>query len=139
MLVVEYDIAFTNFRLPPLTLQPLVENSVKHGMDPDAEPLHISIRTRHVIGLQGNPAKPLTGAQPLVTDQSTGNLTDSGTEIIVKDNGRGFDPSGSSEPGIALENIRQRIEMMCGGSLAITPADGGGTMVTVTIPDSAAK
>ena len=110
MLVVDYDTQFTHFRLPPLTLQPIVENTVKHGMDPYAGPLHISIRTRR---------------------------TDSGTEIIVKDNGRGFDPSGESKSHATLSNIRQRLEMMCGGSLAITPNDGGGTVVTVTIPDSA--
>lgn len=39
MLVVEYDTQFTRFRLPPLTLRPIVENAVKHGMDPYAGPL----------------------------------------------------------------------------------------------------
>ena len=38
-----------------------------------------------------------------------------------------------------LSNIRQRLELMCGGSLTITPNDGGGTVVTVAIPDSAAE
>ena len=111
MLVVDYDTPFTNFRLPPLTLQPIVENAVKHGMDPYSGSLSISIRTRR---------------------------TDSGTEIIVEDNGRGFDPDENSDSGIALQNIRQRLEIMCGGSLAITSADGGGTVVTVTIPDGSA-
>ena len=109
MLVVDYDTPVTNFRLPPLTLQPIVENAVKHGMDPDGAPLHIYIRTRH---------------------------TGYGSEIVVTDNGRGFDPNDNSDPGIALNNIRQRLEMMCGGSLAITPGDSGGTVVTVTIPGS---
>ena len=108
MLVVDWDTPFIRFRLPPLTLQPIVENAVKHGMDPDGEPLSISIRTRH---------------------------TDAGTEIIVEDNGTGFDPSDESKPHTTLMNIRQRLEMMCGGSLTIMPRDGGGTVVTVTIPD----
>ena len=112
MLVVDWDTPFTHFRLPPLTLQPIVENAVKHGMDPDSEPLHILIRTRH---------------------------TDSGAEIIVEDNGPGFDPTDESKPHTTLENIRQRLEMMCGGSMAITPKDGGGTVVKLTIPDRAAK
>jgi LytS/YehU family sensor histidine kinase len=112
MLVVEYDTPFTRFRLPPLTMQPIVENAVKHGMDPYSGPLRISIRTRR---------------------------TESGTEIIVEDNGRGFDPSGESGPHTTLANIRQRLELMCGGSLAITSGAGGGTVVTVTIPDSAAQ
>ena len=109
MLVVDYDTTFTRFRLPPLTLQPIVENAVKHGMDPYSGPLRISIRTRH---------------------------TDSGTKLIVEDNGPGFDSAiDDCDPGIALKNIRQRIEMMCGGHLTITPNDGGGTVVTITIPD----
>ena len=129
-LFVEYDTPHTFFRVPALTLQPIVENAVKHGRDPYAGPFHISIRTRK---------------------------TDSGSEIVVEDDGRGFDaarvspappgmaqaesknrtlPPVDSEPHIALENIRQRLEIMCGGRLAIAPNDGGGTVVTVTIPDN---
>ena len=107
---VDWDTPFTHFHVPPLTLQPIVENAVKHGLDPDSDPLRISIQTRK---------------------------TASDSEIIVSDNGPGFGPANNSEPGIALKNIRQRLEMMCGGSLTITPRDGGGTVVTVTIPDSA--
>ena len=109
-LFVEYDTPHTFFRVPPLTLQPIVENAVKHGRDPYAGPLRISIRTRK---------------------------TASGSEITVSDNGPGFHPADDDEPHIALNNIRQRLEIMCGGSLAITPGDGGGTVVTVTIPDRA--
>ena len=112
MLIVDYDTPFTRFRLPPLTLQPLVENAVKHGMDPYAGPLHVWIRTRR---------------------------TDAGSVITVEDTGPGFDPSDESKPHTTLENIRQRLEMMCGGSLTITPGDGGGTVVTVTIPDDGAE
>ena len=107
-LFVDFDTPHTRFRVPPLTLQPIVENAVKHGRDPYAGPLHISIRARK---------------------------TDSDSEIVVADNGRGFDPSDDNEPHIALKNIQQRLELMCGGSLTIKPNDGGGTVVTVTIPD----
>ena len=109
-LFVEYDTPHSFFRLPPLTLQPIVENAVKHGRDPGAGPLHISIRTR---------------------------ITASGSEITVSDNGRGYVPADDGEPHIALKNIRQRLAIMCGGNLTITPGDGGGTVVTVTIPSSA--
>ena len=112
MLFVDYDTPFINFRLPPLTLQPIVENAVKHGMDPYHGPLHISIRTRN---------------------------TDSGTELIVDDNGIGFDPSDESRPHTALDNIRQRLDIMCGGTLSITPRECGGTVVTITIPDNTAQ
>ena len=107
-LSVEYDMPHIMFRLPPLTLQPIVENAVKHGRDPFAGPFHISIRTRK---------------------------TDSGSEITVADDGRGFEPAGDSEPHIALNNIRQRLALMCDGHLTIAPNEGRGTVVTVTIPD----
>lgn len=109
-LFVDYDTPHTMFRVPPLTLQPIVENAVKHGRDPYAGPLHVSVRTRK---------------------------TDSGSEIIVADDGRGYQPLGDGEAHTALINIRQRLEFMCGGSLTIAPNEGGGTVVTVTIPDSA--
>ena len=110
MLIVDYDTPFTRFRLPPLTLQPLVENAVKHGMDPYSGPLHISVRTRYA---------------------------DTGVEIIVQDDGVGFDPSDESKPHATLANIRQRLEMMCGGSMDIASRPGEGTVVTVTIPHDA--
>jgi len=106
-LVVDYDTPHILFRVPPLTLQPIVENAVKHGRDPYAGQFHISIQTRK---------------------------TDSGSEIVVMDNGRGFDFDDDSEPGIALKNIQQRLKSMCGGELTILPREGGGTVVKVTIP-----
>ena len=111
-LLVDFDTPHTFFRVPPLTLQPIVENAVKHGRDPYAGPLHITIRTRK---------------------------TDSGNEITVADDGRGFQPSDQNEGHIALNNIRQRLELMCGGDLKITSNDGRGTVVTITIPENSGR
>ena len=72
-----------------------------------AGPLHVSVRTQH------------TGA---------------GIRITVEDDGAGFDPEDKSKPHTTLDNIRQRLEMMCGGSMAIRSRDGGGTTVTISIP-----
>ena len=108
-LFVAFDTPYTLFRVPPLTLQPIVENAVKHGMRASNEPTHISIVTRQ---------------------------TDTGGEIIVEDDGPGFAPANDNEPHIGLNNIRQRLELMCGGTLTITPREGGGTSVKVTIPRS---
>ena len=107
-LLVEYDIPHTRFRVPPLTLQPLVENAVKYGLDPNGGALRVFIGTRY---------------------------TEKSSVITVEDNGPGFDPAAVSNPNSALTNIRRRLEMMCGGKLTITPRDGGGTVVRVTIPD----
>ena len=110
-LFVEYDTPHIRFRVPPLTLQPIVENAVKHGMDPDSAPLRICIRTRE---------------------------TDAGHEITVEDNGPGFAQANTddSEPHIALANIQQRLEIMCGGKLTVMPHEGGGTVVKVILPET---
>ena len=107
-LFVEFDMPYTNFRLPPLTLQPIVENAVKHGVDPDLDPLYITVRTRE---------------------------EKQGAEITVEDTGPGFELNDNNEPHIALGNIRERLEMMCNGELTISEREGGGTAVTVWIPE----
>lgn len=106
-LFVAYDVSYTLFRLPPLVLQPIVENAVKHGVDPDLDPLYITVsacKGKH------------------------------GAEITVTDNGPGFGEQDNDEPHMALQNIRERLEMMCKGKLEIAPREGGGTVVKVTIP-----
>jgi signal transduction histidine kinase len=105
-LSVEFDTPYTSFRIPPLTLQPIVENAVKHGVDPDMDPLHITVRTRK---------------------------SSHGNEIIVEDNGPGFGPSDNADPHIALNNIRERLKIMCNGSLHISAREGGGTVVTIVV------
>ena len=102
-----YDLADTVFSLPPLTLEPIVENAVKHGMDPDLDTLHILIRTR-----------------------AAGN----GHEITVINNGAALDLAESDGEGVGLKNVSDRLARMCGGTLRITPRDGGGAMVTLWIP-----
>lgn len=105
-----FDIRCTDFLLPPLTLQPLVENAIKYGIDPESEPLTVTITTQVISG---------------------------GNEVIVSDTGPGIynspDDSGSH---IALNNIKDRLSMMCGGYLLIESEKGRGTTVTLRIPDT---
>ena len=108
-LFVSFDTPHTLFRLPPLTLQPIVENAVKHGLSASSDSIHITVITRQ---------------------------TDTASEIIVKDDGPGFNPIDDNEPHIALNNIRQRLELMCKGKLEIIMCENGGTLVKVTIPVS---
>ena len=106
-LYVEFDTPVTVFKLPPLTLQPIVENAVKHGISPDLDPLYLT-----------------------VTTENTGD----GVRLTVEDTGPGFAPSDDNEQHIALNNIRHRLKTMCGGTLKIAPREQGGTKVTVFVP-----
>ncbi len=103
-----FDTPHTDFRLPPLTLQPIVENAVKHGMDPEIECLTVTVRTRRV---------------------------EDGSEIIVEDDGADFFPPDDMEEGVGLASTRLRLERMCGGTLNIAHRKGGGATATLRIPD----
>ncbi len=111
LLNVEFDTPHTGFLLPPLTLQPIVENAVKYGVDPELDPLTVSIRTE---------------------------AAQHGSVITVEDDGPGFSPAEDSQVHVGLENVRRRLDMMCGGTLRITPREGGGTVVTMFLPDNKA-
>jgi signal transduction histidine kinase len=78
------------------------------ALDPELEPLRITVQTRE---------------------------TEGGFRILVADNGPGYAPAADDEPHIALNNIRERLKLMCGGTLDIRPGEGAGTVVTVTVPD----
>lgn len=106
-LSVDYDTPVEDFKLPPLTLQPIVENAVKHGLSPELPPLSIKVKTKK---------------------------TKAGIEVIVEDNGPGYQPVSDDKPHIALENIKQRMELMCKGSLDIESGENGGTVVKLMIP-----
>ena len=106
-LFVDFDTPHTLFRVPPLTLQPIVENAVKHGMISSNKPIHITIKTRK---------------------------TDTANKIIVEDDGPGYKKTDNNEPHIALNNLYQRLEMMCNGTIEISSNDMGGTSVEITIP-----
>ena len=89
-----------------------MENAVKHGMSKSNDPIHISVKTRQ---------------------------TGKSVEITVEDDGVGFDPvrnTDDDDPHIALNNIKERLEMMCKGNLTISPREGGGTSVKITIPQT---
>ena len=107
LLFIEYDTPYTSFRLPPLTLQPIVENAVKHGVDPELSPLYITVRTR---------------------------CTDTDSVLIVENTGPDYRPASDDEIHTGLANVTERLRLMCSASLTVTPREGGGTVVTIRIP-----
>ncbi len=98
--------------IPILSIQPLVENAVKHGIAPQAGGGLIQLRAR--------------------VD------ADGALLISVRDSGPGF--SKSSRRGVGLENVERRLELCYGGEAQMTVDSGGwGTEVSVRIPAAAVR
>ena len=108
-LSVVFDTKHTAFRLPALTLQPLVENAVKHSLGQiRGSVVQISVSTRAENGW---------------------------SVITVSDNGPGLVPNrDASDFHIGLQNVRDRLQMMSGGALEFQSTPSVGTTVTVRIP-----
>ena len=105
----DYEIEDEDFLLPALTVQPLVENAIRHG----------------VRGMQ-------RGQVDIIT-----NLLPDCHEIVIRDNGKGFSPKeapGREGLHIGLQNVRERLQRLCGGTMAIESEAGQGTRVTIRIP-----
>ena len=105
----EYDIRDDGFLVPPLTVQPLVENAIRHG---------IRIREEGIVRVSAW-------------------RTENSFEITVQDNGVGFDPGmidSADSSHIGIRNVRERIETMCGGTIKIDSVIERGTTVTLSIP-----
>jgi hypothetical protein len=100
---------------PPMMVQTLVENSIKHGLEPKAEGGHLSVKAeiRH------------------------GKLC-----VIVADTGLGFSAAADGKTagtGVGLANIRERLSLLYGSKATLTIANNpvGGTIVTITVPYTA--
>ncbi len=109
-LQIEYDIQAKNFMLPALTLQPIVENAIKHGV------------TQRVEG-----GKVIIHSQENATHW----------RITVEDNGVGFDPEQIKADGhthVGIQNVQHRLEATCGGMLETHSIPGVGTTAVITIP-----
>lgn len=107
---VVYDIEVTDFLLPPLSIQPLVENAVKHGVTKKRDGGVVTLCTR---------------------EQEDCYI------VTVSDTGRGFDPEHYMTDGkvhVGIQNVRARLRTMMGGTLTITSTPGEGTQAVVTIP-----
>jgi len=106
---IEEDILDHDFDIPALTVQPLVENAIRHGVRA-RDPGIITISTRR---------------------------TEKAHEIVIRDNGVGFDVKTLKKPDgthIGIANVRERIETLCKGTLVIESSAGNGTTVTIRIP-----
>ncbi len=107
-LTVHYHLGAHGFLVPPLSVQPIVENAVKHGLGKKPEGGCLSIET--------------------YSDESSGY-------IKVTDNGVGFNPSildEQDETHIGLANVKKRLQQVH-GDLDLSSSPGKGTTVMITI------
>lgn len=111
---VQFEILESEFLIPPLTLQPLVENAVHHGILKKQEGGTIIIRSEEKAGTY---------------------------VIVVSDDGSGFSESTIRRGGIekegshiGIENVRGRLAAMANGVLEIQSREGVGTHIMITIP-----
>ena len=111
---IDYVIEDTSFYVPPLSVQPMVENAIRHGVRTREKGI-VSIATRRIENMH---------------------------EIVISDNGTGFDQSNlnhSDEKHIGIKNVKERIEKLCKGTLEIQSEPGVGTTVIIRIPETGEK
>ncbi len=94
---------------PPMMIQTLVENAIKHGLEP----------------------KPEGGSLKVKAEIVHGKL-----QMTVADTGLGFGKAATAGTGVGLANIRERLQMLYGTKASLTVAENqpSGTVVTVTVP-----
>ncbi|GAA5174496.1 hypothetical protein GCM10025771_04350 [Niveibacterium umoris] len=92
---------------PSMMLQTLIENCIKHGLEP----------------------KPEGGRIDVKAEVARGKL-----RVKVSDTGVGF--TADAKDGVGLANIRERLRLLYGNtaSLTLTPNEGGGTVATIELP-----
>ena len=112
-LSIEYDIQTTDFYIPLLSIQPLAENAVKHGVGMKDDGGTVTIATRE---------------------------SEDGYEVTVSDDGVGFDPTVKKENDgrshVGMENTRKRLKDMCDASIVYESEIGKGTTVRIILPKS---
>ena len=94
---------------PTMMLQTLVENAVKHGLEP----------------------KPEGGKLVIKAEIVHGKLA-----LTVQDSGLGFGQAATAGTGVGLANIRERLQLLYGTKAGLTIGEnpGGGTRVTLSVP-----
>lgn len=106
---IQYDLQLTNFYIPTLTLQPIVENAIRHGITKQARGGCVTISTRQM---------------------------NEEIWILVRDDGVGFDSLAIKHDNmshVGIKNVEKRLKLQCNGSLKINSNIGIGTLVTIRL------
>ncbi|HEY2558804.1 MAG TPA: histidine kinase [Caldimonas sp.] len=94
---------------PPMMIQSLVENAIKHGLEPKAEGGTLTV---------------------------SAEIVDGRLAVAVADTGLGFGRADTAGTGVGLANIRERLKLLYGERASMVVADNqpSGTVVTLTVP-----
>ncbi|MBV8037374.1 sensor histidine kinase [Roseateles sp.] len=94
---------------PPMMIQGLVENAIKHGLEPKAEGGSLKVKAEILHGKLA---------------------------VTVADTGLGFGRAATSGTGVGLANIRERLQLLHGSKASVTVTENqpSGTVVTITVP-----
>jgi Histidine kinase len=94
---------------PPMMIQSLVENAIKHGLEPKPEGGELLIKAEIVHGR---------------------------LNVTVADTGLGFGRAATAGTGVGLANIRERLQLLYGAAASVTVKDNApsGTAVTIAVP-----
>lgn len=107
---VETDLQDQDFTIPALTVQPIVENAIRHG---------VRICEEGVVR---------------ISSRKDGLVH----EIVIEDNGKGFDRDEVSNMNglhLGIRNVTERIVKICSGSVDVQTEPGNGTRVVIRIPE----
>jgi sensor histidine kinase YesM len=109
----EYDIFNANFMIPVLTIQPVVENAIDHGIKPKVGGGTVRVSLLRNDGFY---------------------------EVTVEDDGVGFSPGEEDgKPSVGLANIRARLAKHPGCSITVESTPGKGTRVVLRFPGNLGK
>jgi signal transduction histidine kinase len=94
---------------PPMMIQSLVENAIKHGLEPKPEGGSLKVRAEIVHGK---------------------------LQVTVADTGVGFGRAATAGTGVGLANIRERLQLLYGARASVTVSENqpSGTVVSITVP-----
>lgn len=112
LLQTDYQLEITDFNVPALTLQPIVENAVRYGISRKAGGGTVLISTREE------------------KEQIVITISDTGVGFDVKQR----EKASKSRSHIGISNVRERLARQCGGTMDVSSVLGEGTVVCIYIP-----
>ena len=102
--VIDYDLKVNDFYIPPLSIEPIIENSIKYS----------------------NVNKKQNGYIRLSTSEENQIIT-----IVIEDNGQGFDINNIKNTSIGLRNLIERFSLLDNGEVNLSSKENEYTKIII--------